>query len=63
MPMTTDGRMALALPESDWAEIYYALDYKLHASPAVRGQIKWEKQLKRMMKQLAEQMNKHGLTY
>ena len=62
MPMTTDGRMALALPESEWAEIYYALDYKL-TSPAVVGDRKWEKQLKRMRKQLAEQMNKHGLTY
>lgn len=41
------------LSREDWAEIYYALDYKL-GSPAVAGDREWEGHLENIMDTIGE---------
>ena len=41
------------LSANDWAEIYYALDYKL-SSPAVQGDAQWKRHLAKIMFTIGE---------
>jgi hypothetical protein len=66
----------MALPGRDWAEIYYALDYKLKHSPALdpghsiepseisaAGVRKWRKHLEKIRDNIAEALQRAGVNY